>query len=217
MADEYPGADVTGIDLSPIQPAWVPPNVKFIVDDAETDWVEEPNSLDYIHLRHMCLAIKDIPRLLAQAYTALKPGGWIELQDFLYVIKSDDNSIPTKYAYAEFIDLLREGFFKFGLDLHGQQKSQGLIEDAGFVTVKTERYKVPIGSWPKDINYKKAGLYNKAIVLDFLPAAVGGFTRGLGWSVEEFEAFLVDVRKSVHDTSVHAYYTFHMTIGQKPE
>ncbi|UQC81420.1 methyltransferase domain-containing protein [Colletotrichum lupini] len=36
MGDFFPNAEVTGIDLSPIQPSWVPPNVKFEVDDVES-------------------------------------------------------------------------------------------------------------------------------------------------------------------------------------
>jgi hypothetical protein len=45
MGDEYPSAQVLGIDLSPIQPVWVPPNVKFMVDDAEQEcrcWGRNP-------------------------------------------------------------------------------------------------------------------------------------------------------------------------------
>ncbi|KAK1479787.1 methyltransferase domain-containing protein [Colletotrichum tamarilloi] len=36
MGDFFPNAEVTGIDLSPIQPSWVPPNVKVEVDDVES-------------------------------------------------------------------------------------------------------------------------------------------------------------------------------------
>ena len=32
------------------------------------------------------------------------------------------------------------------------------------------------------------------------------FTRGLGWSVEELEIFLIQVRESMKDTKVHGYY-----------
>jgi hypothetical protein len=216
VADEYPGAQVTGIDLSPIQPSWVPPNVNFIVEDAEAEWVEAPDSFDYIHLRHMALAIKDMPRLLAQAYKALKPGGWIELQDFLYMTHSDDGSRPGDYKYDEFVRLLREGFLKFGFDLHGQQKNKGLVRDAGFVEVGSKMYKVPIGTWPRDKVLKTAGLYNKAIIHDFFPAAMAPFTRGLGWSTEEVKIFLIDVRKSIENPNIHAYYTLHMVVGQKP-
>ena len=35
FADEHPEAEVLGIDLSPIQPAFLPPNVTFVVDDLE--------------------------------------------------------------------------------------------------------------------------------------------------------------------------------------
>ena len=38
MADEYPSAVVTGTDLSPTQPSWVPPNARFEVDDFREDW-----------------------------------------------------------------------------------------------------------------------------------------------------------------------------------
>lgn len=73
MGDEYPSADILGIDLSPIQPVWVPPNVRFIVDDVEADWVQPANSLDYIHVRGMGTAIKNFPRLMEQAYTCVAP------------------------------------------------------------------------------------------------------------------------------------------------
>jgi SAM-dependent methyltransferase len=69
VADEYPEADVTGIDLSPIQPNWTPPNVSFLVDDAESEWLYKPGTFDYIHIRHMTSSIRDWPKLLAQAYT----------------------------------------------------------------------------------------------------------------------------------------------------
>lgn len=38
MADAYPAATITGIDLSPTQPSWVPPNVRFEVDDFTDEW-----------------------------------------------------------------------------------------------------------------------------------------------------------------------------------
>jgi hypothetical protein len=68
VGDEYPSASILGIDLSPIQPAWVPPNVKFMVDDAESPWLHGDQVFDYVHLRHMSPAIKDFPKLLAEAY-----------------------------------------------------------------------------------------------------------------------------------------------------
>ena len=38
FAQDHPEAEVIGLDLSPIQPSWVPPNCKFEVDDFELEW-----------------------------------------------------------------------------------------------------------------------------------------------------------------------------------
>jgi hypothetical protein len=67
VGDQYPSANILGVDLSPIQPTWVPPNVKFMVDDVESPWLYPQNHFDYIHSRHMVMAIRDWPRLMRRA------------------------------------------------------------------------------------------------------------------------------------------------------
>jgi ubiquinone/menaquinone biosynthesis C-methylase UbiE len=70
MAAQYPSAEVIGTDLSPIQPKWVPPNCRFVVDDAErSEWDWRPDSFDLVHCRNLAQSICDWPRLLSQAYT----------------------------------------------------------------------------------------------------------------------------------------------------
>lgn len=44
---------VIGNDISPIQPGWLPPNVEFIIDDFERDWLEKENTYDFIHSRNL--------------------------------------------------------------------------------------------------------------------------------------------------------------------
>ncbi len=39
-----------------------------MVDDAEAAWTHPPESLDYIHIRHMTSSIRDWPKLISQAY-----------------------------------------------------------------------------------------------------------------------------------------------------
>jgi hypothetical protein len=67
FADEHPSAVVLGTDLSPIQPTWVPPNLKFEVDDCEAEWTYPDNHFDYIHIRTLTGCIKDWNRLYTQA------------------------------------------------------------------------------------------------------------------------------------------------------
>lgn len=45
----------------------VPPNVKFIVDDFEEEWVY-PTHFDFIHGRYLAGSVKDFGRLVQQAY-----------------------------------------------------------------------------------------------------------------------------------------------------
>jgi hypothetical protein len=59
VGDKYPEAQITGIDLSPIQPNFVPENVHFFVDDFEEEWVDPENKYDYIHVRHTIHSVRD--------------------------------------------------------------------------------------------------------------------------------------------------------------
>jgi hypothetical protein len=67
MGDELPNAEILGNDLSPIQPVWLPPNVKFEVDDIESPWLHE-RPFDYIFCRYMTACILDWPKLVGNMY-----------------------------------------------------------------------------------------------------------------------------------------------------
>ncbi|EXF85550.1 TAM domain methyltransferase [Colletotrichum fioriniae PJ7] len=217
MGDEYPEADITGLDLSPIQPAYVPPNVHFIVDDVEADWLYPDDSIDYIHVRNMAPAIKDWPRLLSQAYKALKPGGWIEVQDMVWAFACDDGTVGPDYTPKKTMDLLKEALDKFGVDIDVADKFADRIESAGFVNQIHDVKKVPVGTWPKEPHLKSIGSYCAAVNYDSLGAVTNvPFTKGLGWTQLEIEVFLVQVRKDLLDNSNHAYHYYHSYSGQKP-
>lgn len=68
MGDAYPSASILGVDLSLIQFVWVPPNVRFMVDDAESSWLEDENFYDLVHGRYITPAIQDFPALIQGAY-----------------------------------------------------------------------------------------------------------------------------------------------------
>lgn len=69
MGDKYESATVLGVDLSPIQPTWVPPNVRFTVDDVESAWLHPVDHFDFVHSRHTIMAFKDWPALLQNVKT----------------------------------------------------------------------------------------------------------------------------------------------------
>ncbi|CAK7271502.1 hypothetical protein SEPCBS57363_004654 [Sporothrix epigloea] len=217
MGDEYPEAEVVGIDLSPIQPSWVPANVRFLVDDAEQPWVTEPETYDYIHIRNMASAVKNWDSLMTQALTALKPGGWIEIQDLNWLLRCDDDTMGPDYSLTQMTKYMGQALSNFGIKLHSPDDNPERLTEAGFVDIRHKIDKVPVGTWPRDPNMKTIGLYNRSTMYDGLHGiAMGPLTRGLKWTPEEVEVFLVSVRKDLLDSRVHSYVHMHTLCGQKP-
>jgi len=70
VGDMYPRARIQGIDLSPIQPDFVPPNVCFFVDDMEHEsgWDYKEEKFDYIHIRHVFSTIRNRGQLMERIY-----------------------------------------------------------------------------------------------------------------------------------------------------
>lgn len=58
-----------GVDLSPIQPDFVPPNCEFQVDDINKEWTFTDEEFDFIHVRFMTGTIPDWNDLLTKAQT----------------------------------------------------------------------------------------------------------------------------------------------------
>ncbi|KAL4418184.1 methyltransferase domain-containing protein [Colletotrichum abscissum] len=77
MGDRFPNTEIIGVDLSAVQPSWVPHNVKFEIDDVESRWVGN-RMFDYIFVRYMLVSIQDWPKLVQNIYEYLNPGGWVE-------------------------------------------------------------------------------------------------------------------------------------------
>ncbi|EER41945.1 conserved hypothetical protein [Histoplasma capsulatum H143] len=193
MGDQYPGANVLGIDLSPIQPIWVPPNVRFMVDDVECPWLHPDDHFDFVHIRHLAPGIKDFPRLVKSAFHKLKPGGWIEIQELYYQAQCDDESMPDDYTFAEWLRLMKQGLSTFNVDLLSPKKYARYIRDAGFTNVNEQEFKVPIGTWPRSKALKRIGLYNRSLISDGLQGeSMKPFTKALGWTFEEMEVFNVE-------------------------
>lgn len=97
FGDEHPEASVLGVDLSPIQPQFLPLNVMFEVDDIEDRWLYSQN-FDYIHSRMMIGSLNNFPRLFQQAFQFLKPGGWLEMMDPVWPMQLQDGEWPEDSA-----------------------------------------------------------------------------------------------------------------------
>lgn len=212
MADAYPGCDVLGVDLSPIQPGYVPPNCSFQVMDLEDEW-DMADRFDLIHTREMSgFAIKDWSRFYNQSFASLKPGGWVESQEFDLNISSDDNTMPENSKVMEWQTLWEQGISKAGMTCRCYpEKMKQDAEAAGFINVTVLPFKMPIGTWPKDKTLQQSGLYTLVGLLDGVSGlSLRVFTQLLGWTVEEMEVLLADVRKEWKNKKVHTYFPMYV-------
>lgn len=91
MADMYPSADVIGIDISPTQPSWAPPNCAFFIENSNKDWTFDME-FDLIHCRLLHMAVKET-KLFEQSMRHLKRGGWLEIKEFAPMVCDVGNTL----------------------------------------------------------------------------------------------------------------------------
>ncbi|KAF2265077.1 S-adenosyl-L-methionine-dependent methyltransferase, partial [Lojkania enalia] len=217
FADENPGSEVLGTDLSPIQPTWVPPNCKFYIDDAESEWVFSGPKFDFIHCRGMSGSIGDWDALVAKAYDHVADGGAVEFQEPEAWVYSDDATIERASSLLQWQELCNEAAGKFGKELRIGASLKGRMERRGFVDVRETMIKVPIGPWPKDPHYKEIGRYQREhMAMGIEPYTFGFIGKVLGWSQDECRVITSKVVNEVRDKSLHLYIKFYFVSGRRP-
>ncbi|KAK5657495.1 hypothetical protein OQA88_3067 [Cercophora sp. LCS_1] len=217
MGDEYPNPLILGNDLSAVQPTWVPPNVKFEIDDVEDEWVHDA-PFDYIFCRYMAGCILNWPKLVNSVYANVKPGGWAEFQDFDLTYYSEDGSLKEDGPTNKWQTLLQSACRTIGREPNPGPQLQKWVEEAGFENITHEKFVVPLGPWPRDKKLKDVGMFNMANILGGLEAfSLRLFIGVLGWEKEEVLVLTSQVRKELKSIHVHAQIDFHIVHAQKPQ
>ncbi|KAF2117993.1 S-adenosyl-L-methionine-dependent methyltransferase [Lophiotrema nucula] len=204
---EHPSAEVIGTDLSPIQPTDVPPNCSFLIDDFDNDWVFR-QQFDFIHTRAMVAAMKNWNRFLQQAYDNLKPGGYLEVQDFAFPPLCTDPSVTDENSpLLRWSTLFLEAASRIGIDGSSPLKIGPILRETGFENVECKIYKWPVGRWAKGDKMKLLGKFAYEDLQDWLPSScLGLFTRVLKWSRDEVEVFLSTVRRELKEEKHRHFY-----------
>jgi len=224
FGEDFPDAEIIGNDLSPTQPEWVPENVRFEVDDVESDWIY-PFKFDFIFCRCLSMSISDWPKLIGSMYDSLTPGGWVEFGDPDYVYRSDDGTLPPAgsddqpgSSFHAFATQVTAGSAQMGKDPFAIGAMPDRLADAGFVNVTHRRYKIPVGPWCRGQALKRIGNLNLLQTLEGLEAfGVRILCDVRGWSEAEAHALFARMRTDLAKSGIHAYWIFHVVYAQKPE
>lgn len=223
FADEHPETEVIGVDISPIQPEFVPPNCRFELDDVTAAWTFPENYFDMIHVRCMFGSVADWPKLYEEVYNHLTPGGYICELEMTIEFKSDDGTVPEDHIMAVWSRTFVEAGEKWGQTFKIADRCKQHIIDAGFEDVHEVRYKLPCGGWSSDKKMKEVGRWNFLHCYQgaegwalFLCTHVLGvrFTSvtkdcadGISqWKVDEARVFIAQFKNACKDRNVHSYF-----------
>ncbi|KAH6690116.1 S-adenosyl-L-methionine-dependent methyltransferase [Verticillium dahliae] len=220
FADAFPEAEVTGTDLSPTQPTWLPSNLSFEIDDCTRTWTWEANTFDLVHMRLLFGAITDWPALFREAYRTARPGGWCQSCEAECLIRSDDGSItPDTAMGSSWSRLFVEGGERLGRSftvLSDELQRQGM-QEAGFVDLHEVNFKIPIGDWPLDPKLAEVGQWVRLTMEHDLEGYTLFIWKDvLGWDTDEYRRFLTSMKEEVRSRKLHGYMTVRYIYGRKP-
>ncbi|RMJ18477.1 hypothetical protein CDV36_001850 [Fusarium kuroshium] len=198
FADQHPEAQVVGVDLSPIQPAFLPSNCTFEIDDLEKEWTWKV-PFDFVFCRMMTGSFADPEAMAKKVFNGLSAEGWYEIQDIQLPVFCDDGTLDPKTSPI-------------------MKWQEAILERTGFHNVDETIFRWPTNSWPKDRKLKELGKWNLANFdagLEGVSLAL--FTRVLSWSKEDVLALCADVRRELRNPKVHGYWKIYVVYGQKPK
>ena len=161
------------------------------MDDIEDDWAYDDRQFDFIHARYLAGSIMDWPRLMRQAYSSTRPGGWVEFQDWDCMVECHDGSIPEDSPFYIWHKATLGRIEATNTGRPGPHLERW-VRDAGFVNVTEKKVAIPHNIWPKDERLKKIGALNLMQWEQGLEAiSIGCLNRSMSdqpaWTVEEIQ------------------------------
>jgi len=245
MADEHPRASVFGVDLSPIQPDWVPGNCRFHVDDYEDDWTyRDDEKFDYIHGRAISGTVNDWARFYRQVRNHLKPGAYCEMQEYDAWIFSDDDSFDRAPWTKEWVEKLDEASLAFGKRINVARHHKQWMIDAGFEDVQERVVRVrfilfyffgskkkkkktclltsyvpqiPIGPWAKDPALKELGRFEQLhMQMSVASHTPALFTRVHNFSEMQVQLLIEGVKREFRSKDLRLITVYRFVSGRSP-
>ncbi|KAH7110649.1 S-adenosyl-L-methionine-dependent methyltransferase [Dactylonectria estremocensis] len=173
---------------------------------------------DYIHSRMMTMSVGNWKEYIQKGFDNLVPGGYMEFQEVEVQMRSDDSTLTENHPLSKWCTRLDEACNILGRPWVVFADVKEIMAEVGFTDIVDSQFKWPINRWPKDKKFKELGAWTNENVKDGAEAlTLGPFTRAHGWEKEQVDLFLVDVRKDLDDTKVHAYWPICSIYGKKPE
>ncbi|EXJ82370.1 hypothetical protein A1O3_06183 [Capronia epimyces CBS 606.96] len=216
MAYKHQQSRFIGTDIISLFPMSGLYDTRFLNEDVNGPWRWEKGYFDLIHMRDPMFVVQDWPCLVANIFTSVKPGGWVELSctSLKPVMVQGPELSPPRYkdGFLELCDTLVAASKAYGTPMDCVAFFSQYLKDAGFVDVVED-----IQQFPPEHNKQLARrfyslvekLYHSRPKDDSDPPF---FSMAFDWtpkhSVDKMELF----RKSSHRLFPHQSFMFEQCV-----
>ncbi|KAF4475817.1 s-adenosyl-l-methionine-dependent methyltransferase [Fusarium agapanthi] len=157
------------------------------------------------------IAIDDWKKLYSQAFTHVRPGGWVESLEIDIETHSENPKVEKEesHIFKKWCKLFFECGRKTGLtwEIARDGRQEEYMREAGFTDLFSKSWKLPVGGWPQDKKLKQIGLYNEAFIDHSIDAfAIFPIGEILGWSKEEVTVLVSQMRKALKEPRALPYF-----------
>ena len=115
------------------------------------------------------------------------------------------------------METVHEALRAMEVEFHSPATHHARLAEVGFLKIGAQRWKVPVGGWPKDPKLKEVGMFAMLAARNGVEdVMLAPLSKGLGWSREQIQVLAASVRKDLRAPSVHAYVRAEAVWAQKP-
>ena len=212
MAEQYPNCEIVATDIWPFQPAGIPPNLMYELDDARLEW-DFLDKFDYIHIRGLAGAFEDWSVIYKQIHAACSDDGVVEIVDLSFVkykVAKPDS------ALQRYNDILAKAAALAKLSLSLDHLQEQVIQGAGFRVFRKVSIEIPIGQGQSNPQKESLGKLALVTVLEGLEAqSLRLLTTHLGWTVEQVEDLCEEVKEEIMRARLEPFVTCQIVVAKK--
>ncbi|KAK7908922.1 hypothetical protein PG985_014800 [Apiospora marii] len=221
----------TVLDLGAAPGTWA------LVMNIITDAWDFSNPFDFIHLRMLGELLPS--STISSIYGTLSPGGWLEISEWVQILQCPDHSLEgTSFARwdrayqrgrfsfflipllclhlcCQFLSLFSRTnnhpvLRKSGNPATYPYRYKDMLQKAGFRRIHVRKHAVPTNAWPNSRSLQRIGhmqATNLLSVVDILSR--DKFVHVLGWTSQEADALIAQVRHEGQESNLHGFYTLY--------
>lgn len=210
IAQQFPTADVFGVDLEPphLGPSSVSggppsPNYHFVQGNILQGLPFPDHTFDFTHQRMLVGAIpaRDWPRVIQELTRVTRPGGWIELMEYSDVVY---NAGP---AWKQLHKWTQDACLAQGIDLSQARDLGAMLTQAGLRQVAQQPVDIPLGAWDDPI-----GLLMERDALVGYGALKPALCKLFALEPAEFDRQMTTAQREWKEQ--HAFMRFFLAYGQ---